>query len=152
MEVSRLQVAFEATGQRAVQSAIASTDKSIHKLADSSVTSANKIGASFLTAGNLVKATFGAALAVGVGKVGASFLNLNAQAEQFKISLETVTGSAARANAIFGLILAAGVVAMAFAGSRTVGSRDATMADNRDASDVAAAAARNRQTGMPSTD
>jgi hypothetical protein len=57
-----------------------------------------------------------------------------------------------RANAIFGLILAAGVVAMAFAGSRTVGSRDATMADNRDASDVAAAAARNRQTGMPSTD
>lgn len=39
-----------------------------------------------------------------------------------------------RANAIFGLILAAGVVAMAFAGSRTVGSRDATMADNRDAS------------------
>ena len=57
-----------------------------------------------------------------------------------------------KANAIFGLILAAGVVAMAFAGSRTVGSRDATMADNRDASDVAAAAARNRQTGMPSTD
>ena len=54
-----------------------------------------------------------------------------------------------RANAIFGLILAAGVV---FAGSRTVGSRDATMADNRDASDVAAAAARSRQTGVPSTD
>jgi hypothetical protein len=57
-----------------------------------------------------------------------------------------------KANAIFGLILAAGVVAMAFAGSRTVGSRDATMADNRDASDVAAAAARSRQTGVPSTD
>ena len=57
-----------------------------------------------------------------------------------------------KANAIFGLIFAAGVVAMAFAGSRTVGSRDATMADNGDASDVAAAAARNRQTGMPSTD
>ena len=57
-----------------------------------------------------------------------------------------------KANAIFGLILAAGVVAMAFAGSRTVGSRDATMADNRDASDVAAAAARSRQTGTPSTD
>ena len=57
-----------------------------------------------------------------------------------------------KANAIFGLIFAAGVVAMAFAGSRTVGLRDATMADNRDASDVAAAAARNRQTGMPSTD
>jgi hypothetical protein len=53
-----------------------------------------------------------------------------------------------KANAIFGLILAAGVVAMAFAGSRTVGSRDATMADNRDASDVAAAAARDRQTGI----
>ena len=57
-----------------------------------------------------------------------------------------------KANAIFGLILAAGGVAMAFAGSRTVGSRDATMADNRDASDAAAAAARSRQTGVPSTD
>ena len=56
------------------------------------------------------------------------------------------------ANAIFGLILAAGVVAMAFAGSRTVGSRDATMADNRGASDSAAAPARGRQTGMPSSD
>ena len=57
-----------------------------------------------------------------------------------------------KANGVFGLIFAAGVVAMAFAGSRTVGSRDATMADNRDASDVAAAAARSGQTGMPSTD
>jgi hypothetical protein len=57
-----------------------------------------------------------------------------------------------KANAIFGMIVAAGVVAMAFAGSRIAGSRDATMADNRDASDVAAAAARSRQTGMPSSD
>jgi hypothetical protein len=57
-----------------------------------------------------------------------------------------------KANAIFGMIFAAGVVAMAFAGARTVGSRDATMAENRDASDVAAAAARSRQNGMPSSD
>jgi hypothetical protein len=57
-----------------------------------------------------------------------------------------------KANAIFGLILAAGVVAMAFAGSRSVGSRDATTADNRDASGIAAASAGGRQTGMPSSD
>jgi hypothetical protein len=57
-----------------------------------------------------------------------------------------------KANGILSLIFAAGVVAMAFAGSRTVGSRNATMGDNRDASDVAAAAARSRQTRMPSTD
>jgi hypothetical protein len=56
------------------------------------------------------------------------------------------------ANAIFGLIFAAVVVAMAVAGSRSVRSRDATMADNRDASDVAAASAHSRETGKPSTD
>jgi hypothetical protein len=57
-----------------------------------------------------------------------------------------------KANAIFGMIFAAGVVAMAFAGARIVGSRDATMVENRDASDVAAAAARSQQPAMPSSD
>jgi len=57
-----------------------------------------------------------------------------------------------KANAIFGLIFAAVVVAMAVAGSGSVGWRDATMADNKDASDSAAAAARGRQTGTRSSD
>jgi len=57
-----------------------------------------------------------------------------------------------KANALFGLILAAGVVAMALAGSRSEGSRDATMANSKDAPGIAAAAARGRETGALSSD
>jgi hypothetical protein len=57
-----------------------------------------------------------------------------------------------RANTIVGLLFAAVLVAMAVAGSNSAGPRDATVADNRDATNVAAPGARSRQTGMPSVD
>ena len=57
-----------------------------------------------------------------------------------------------RANTIVGLLFAAVLVAMAVAGSNSAGPRDATVADNRDAPNVAAPEARSRQTGMPSAD
>jgi hypothetical protein len=56
-----------------------------------------------------------------------------------------------KANAIVGLLFTAAIVAMAFAGSKSVGPRDATVADNKNASDVAALRARSQQ-GMSSPD
>jgi hypothetical protein len=56
-----------------------------------------------------------------------------------------------KANAILGLIFAAGIIAMALAGSRSVGPRDAAVANTSKASDVAVSAQRRKQTGVLST-
>lgn len=102
MEVARLQVAFEATGQQAVQSAIQKTDNDITRLGKNSEGSAKQIGSAFGGAGKMIGIAFGAVATLGIGKALSGFIGMNAQAEQFRASLETVTGSQERANELFG--------------------------------------------------
>jgi hypothetical protein len=56
-----------------------------------------------------------------------------------------------RANAVVGLILAAGLVAMALAGSNSGTPRDAVMADGTKASDAVASEQGHEQTSASST-
>ena len=55
------------------------------------------------------------------------------------------------ANAVVGLILVAGLVAMAVAGSNSVAPRDAVMADGTKASDAVASERGHEQTSVSST-
>jgi hypothetical protein len=55
-----------------------------------------------------------------------------------------------KANAIVGLIFAAGFLAMALAGSNSAGPRDAVVASSTKASDVAASGQHREQTGVSS--
>ena len=56
-----------------------------------------------------------------------------------------------KANAIGGAIFAIALIAMALAGSRSVGPRDAELASRTKASDVAVSEQRSRQPGVVTT-
>jgi hypothetical protein len=53
-----------------------------------------------------------------------------------------------KANAAAGLIIASGLIAMAWAGSNSAGSRDVTLANNRNVSDLVAAEKRQNPSGV----
>lgn len=97
MEVANLVAKFSADGEQSVMRALGNVDRGITNVADNSVRAGRGLGTVFQVAGGFLGAqlvNFGFNAAKGL-------VDMQANAEQARISLEVVTGSAERANELF---------------------------------------------------
>jgi len=97
MEVANLVAKFSAEGEQSVMRALGNVDRGITNVADNSVRAGRGLGTVFQVAGGFLGAqlvNFGFNAAKGL-------VDMQANAEQARISLEVVTGSAERANELF---------------------------------------------------
>ena len=97
MDVAELKVKFSADGEQTVQRALNTVDAGVNRVADSSVRAGRGLGTVFQVAGGFLTAQL-----VNFGFQAASgLISMQSEAEQARISLEVVTGSAARADELF---------------------------------------------------
>lgn len=97
MEVSHLVLKIETSGVSQSQNALRSLDHEIDNVGHHADAASSRFNGLF----GVGKLLFGGALAYGAFNLGKGILGLDAQAEQAHIALETVVGSAEKADTIF---------------------------------------------------
>ena len=101
MDVSELKLKFSATGVESTRRDVRSLDDSVLNMADHANRAGSRLSNMFATAGRFVLGGVINAISGSIAQMGAGILMASANAEQAKISLEVVTGSAEKAQALF---------------------------------------------------